>query len=306
MGKFSKGVKMSIIGLDIGYYATKDHTGRIHQSAISKKENSLANNKIQIDGVGYTVGQGNMTSEMDKTDSDINKVLTLYNLALSKAPEPLLVVGLPVAQYETQKQKLFESIMNYNRSKVVYKRNEFKVNIIDVIVAPQGIAALYLLPNLYGEYIVIDIGGGTLDIAYLEFDITGIRIIMFDTWYKGVRTVYSDIIKEVNNTHELKLSNSQAEKILRDGLYIEGTKQDLSFLKPILQEYVDNIVDEIKIKYPYRTTPIYLVGGGAELLYNPLTKRFPKVTKLPNPQFANALGYYVMGTVKFAERGYRI
>lgn len=297
---------MSIIGLDIGYFASKDHTGRIYQSAITKKENSLTNNKIQIDGVVYTVGQGTMTSEMDKTESDINKVLTLYGLALSKITDPLLVVGLPVAQYETQKQKLFENILSYNKSKVVYKKNEFKVNIKDVIIAPQGIAALYILPNLYGEYIVIDIGGGTLDIAYLEFDITGVKIIMSDTWYKGVRTVYSDIIKEVNNTHKLKLDNSHAEKILREGLYIDEVKQDLTFLKPILQEYVDSIVDEIKIKYPYRTTPIYLVGGGAELLYNPLTKRFPKVTKISNPQFANALGYYVMGTVKFAERGYRI
>jgi len=106
----------------------------------------------------------------------------------------------------------------------------------------------------------------------------------------------------VNNRYGLKLDNSYAEKILLMGLKVRGVQQDLSFLKPLLQDYIDILVEEIKLKYPTETTPMYLVGGGTDLLYNAFRKRFQDVNKIVNPQFANAIGYYNIGYFKFAER----
>jgi len=71
----------------------------------------------------------------------------------------------------------------------------------------------------------------------------------------------------------------------------------------MLQDYIDELSEEIKLKYPYKTVPIYLTGGGAELLYNAFCKRFESVHKISNPQFANAIGYYNMGYFKYAQRG---
>jgi plasmid segregation protein ParM len=136
-----------------------------------------------------------------------------------------------------------------------------------------------------------------------EFGMDGARILEKDTWYKGMRTLFSSVIGMVNNHFNLSLDVSNAEKILRYGLKIYGAQQDLSFLKPLLQEYVDYITDEIKIKYPSETVPIYLTGGGTDLLYKPLSKRFKDIHRIENPQFANAIGYYNMGYFKFAQRG---
>lgn len=296
-----------LLGVDVGYHSTKTHKGDVILSAISKKTNTLCNNKIIVDGQNYNLGYGLMTSDMDKIDSDINKVMSLYMMAKYNSRETLLALGLPVGQYEHQKDRLRETVLSYNQSKVKYNGEDYRVNIKDVIVTPQGIAALYTLSNLYGDYIVIDIGGGTIDISYVSFSVSGAQIIKTETLYKGTRTVYTDILNAVNNEYQLKLTEQhQAEKLIKVGLHVDGVQKDLSIIKPVLQEYVDSVTDDIKTRYPYRTTPIYLVGGGAELLYNPLTKRLPTVNKIVNAQFANAVGSYNLGRVKFMQRGYRV
>lgn len=294
---------MLIKGLDVGYSHTKDNNGRIFRSAYSTNDTSVVGSKkLTIDGKNYYIGSGKMTSEVDKTNTELNKVCTIYNIIMSDAKDLCVVAGLPIGQYEEQKVRLKESILGYNKCVVSYDNRPCSFKIHDVIVSPQGVSSLYTLKELLGEYIVIDIGGLTIDPCLVEFTATSSQILKSDTWYKGMRTLYSSIIEIVNNRYGLKLDNSYAEKILLMGLKVRGVQQDLSFLKPLLQDYIDILVEEIKLKYPTETTPMYLVGGGTDLLYNAFRKRFQDVNKIVNPQFANAIGYYNIGYFKFAER----
>jgi len=294
---------MEILGLDVGYSDTKDHKYNIFRTAFSLYDQSVFTpTKLTIDGKDYYPGTGRMTSEVDKTNTEMNKVCTIYNLILNNIREVYLVVGLPIGQYQEQKDKLRDNILAYNKCKVMHNDKPYEFKIRDVIVTRQGVSSLYTMKELYGEYIVIDIGGLTVDVSLAEFGVNNAQLIKYDTWFLGIRTLYSSIISAVNNHFCLNLEVQYAEKILRRGLSIYGKPQDLSFLKPLLLDYIDTLAEEIRLKYPVDTVPIYLTGGGAELLYNPFCKRFADVHKIDNPQFANALGYYIQGYFKYTQR----
>jgi hypothetical protein len=292
---------MVIKGLDHGYLFTKDNERRIFKSAFSYTDNSLSDkSKIIIDGITYYFGYGNTTADVDKTDNLLNKVCTLANLAQSKYDECCLVVGLPIIQYKEKKDKLVESIMKYNESEVIYMNHSFKPNIKDVTVFMQGIP--YGIGLSDGEYIGIDIGSYTINVSSIEI-INGIpHIIKFDTWFDGILTLYRDIITEVNRRFDLTLELQYAEKILSKGLMINGQKEDISFLKLIIQGYLDNIFSKLKPNYPnYATTLMLLSGGGSILLNNIISKFYTNIMLLPDSQFVNATSYYNFGLQKYGD-----
>lgn len=290
-----------IKGLDNGYSHTKDNEGRIFRSAYTKDYVTIGK-KLTIDGVCYQVGSGCMTAEVDKTNSEINKVCTIYNLVLSGNTDDLILsVGLPIDQYKVQKEKLKESILGYNNCEVIYDDQNININIKDVLVNPQGISALYsTTANIKGKCIVIDIGGLTIDNCLVEFTPSGSKILKYDTLYKGMRTLYSDIVSETNNKFNMRQENIFAEELLKNGYLLKnGVQYKLDYLKPILQRYVDELYSEITLRYQTETTPIYLVGGGASFLYSPFVRRFGDVSIIGDSQFANAIGYHNIACYKY-------
>lgn len=119
--------------------------------------------------------------------------------------------------------------------------------------------------NLSTNALIFDIGGRTVDIALIEMINNKPTLIKSDTWYKGMLVLYSTIIESINKKFQLTLETRYAEQILLNGLYLYGQKQDISFLQPIIQEYLDDIFTQIKLNYPYAITPTFLTGGGASL-----------------------------------------
>ena len=81
----------------------------------------------------------------------------------------------------------------------------------------------------------------TVDIALIEMINNKPTLIKSDTWYKGMLVLYSTIIESINKKFQLTLETRYAEQILLNGLYLYGQKQDISFLQPIIQEYLDDI-----------------------------------------------------------------
>lgn len=293
-----------IKGLDNGYLYTKDNERRIFKSAFAKVDSTMAD--ISIDGIDYSVGSGSMSVEVDKTDQEINKVCTLYNLALTGPGEYFLVAGLPIGQYKIQKDKFYKMVMGYNDCSVVYKDSEYRFKINDVFVFPQGAAALMSVSQMNGDYIVFDIGGLTIDIAWVEMNNGMPSMQKYDTWYKGVQKLYSDIIHLVNNKFNMTLEPRYAEKILVNGLTIDGERQDMSFIQPVVNRYLEPILTEFLLNYPSRSTQILLCGGGANVFYQAFKSKFKSVILLPDSQFANAIGYYKIGCKKFERKGAKL
>lgn len=231
-----------IKGLDNGYLYTKDNELNIFPSAFSTEDKVVSNAiPIIIDNKQYYTGIGKSTVELDKTNLEITKVCTLTNLAMSNDKEFYLVVGLPVGQYKEQKDKFKETILSYNHCLVEYQNRVKQFLINDVLVFPQGVASLYSINSLSNNALIFDIGGRTVDIALIEMINNKPTLIKSDTWYKGMLVLYSTIIESINKKFQLTLEARYAEQILFNGLYLYGQKQDISFLQPIIQEYLDEI-----------------------------------------------------------------
>ena len=231
-----------IKGLDNGYLYTKDNEKNIFPSAFSTEDKVVSNAiPIIIDGKQYYTGIGKSTVELDKTNLEITKVCTLTNLAMSNDKEFYLVVGLPVGQYKDQKDRFKEIVLSYNRCIIEYQNRTTQFNINDIIVFPQGVASLYSMDNLSTNALIFDISGRTVDIALIEMVNNKPILIKSDTWYKGMLVLYSTIIEAINKKFQLTLEARYAEQILFNGLYLYGQKQDISFLQPIIQEYLDEI-----------------------------------------------------------------
>ena len=291
---------MKVKGLDTGYLYTKDNEKRIFRSCYGKSAISMGSTSlISIDNEDFSVGAGDRTVDVDKTDSKLTEVCVLTNLAMTGSDEYNLVVGLPISQFKSQKEKFKKMILGYNSRYVVYRGEEMKIKINDVLVFPQCIGALMSLNDFRTDAIIFDFGGLTIDLAYVEMMCGVPTLIKYDTWTEGIQKIYSKVIDQVNYKFNLSLSLDYAEKILTNDLIINGVAQSKDFLLPTLNHYLEPILTEFQLNYPSKTTRIYLCGGSAVLFRDIFMKRFPNTVLVENSQFANAIGYYKVGIQKF-------
>lgn len=290
-----------IKGLDNGYMYTKDNSGHIFKSAFSTINKTVTgSHEITIDNKTYYVGIGEGTVDVNKIDSELNKVCTLTNLAMEPCSEFQLGVGLPIGQYAKYHEDFKEKILSYNTSEIVFGGKKRTIMIKDVIVFPQGAAALYSKEIMEDkDCIIVDIGGLTIDVAYIEFREGLPYIVKSDTWYKGMRTLFSNVIEAINLKFDMQDKPEMAEKYLREGIKIYGEEKDISFLSDVYIDYITPIIYELRMNYPSKTVPVRLCGGGAGLLYNTFLAYFSDCKKLDSSQFANAEGLFNIANNKF-------
>lgn len=289
-----------IKGIDIGYTYTKDESRNMFKTAYTQTKQIVTNmSKITCNEGVFWVGDGMGTVELDKSQTLLNKLCLLRSLAESQDNEFYIVTGLPISQYFAQKDKLKKFLMQNNKCDIILNDTiEKTIKINDMLIYPQGAGALFS-ENIKSDVLIVDIGGRTIDIALMEMQGNKHKLQANNTWFQGMLVLYSKIIDEVNKKFDLTLESRYAENILTKGLFIHGKKQDISFLQEVLQEHFEEIFQELRLRYPTKTTPIYLCGGGGHLLYNAFKRRFPDVCMFKAGQFANALGFYNVGVNAF-------
>ena len=286
---------MTILGVDIGYTYTKTSEGILFASKVCKAEPFQDAPKLTWEGQTYSVGVGESTVDANKINSTITKVCMMAALAVSsKDSEFNIVTGLPIGQFSAQADNLKSMILSNRRNKVFLNGVERNLNINDVKIYAQGAGALFA-QRIDGEAIIIDIGGRTIDIAYFEIEGGRRRLSTHSTLYCGMLPLYSKAIEAINQKYELTLPSKDSEKILRDGLEVHGEKQDIRFINTIKNEHIQELVNELDVKYPSKTTPIYITGGGAFIFGAVLQDKYRNARILPNCQFSNANGFKQIG-----------
>ena len=224
--------KVSIHGLDVGNATLINHKGLIIDAKITNNEPLTKANKFTIDGKTYYLGDGNYDTEFRKADKP-NYLNFLFGLlALStNTTHNCISVGLPLGQIQTDASQLTNLIMN-NNEKIVRINDEEKTLIIDdLFIAPEGVATLS--DDFQG--IVIDIGGGTTDVALVVNERGKRKIINPISIPKGTIKLYDSFANKLINKG-LDINIEDAERILNRGyLYEEGSK-DIDFA---LDEYND-------------------------------------------------------------------
>jgi plasmid segregation protein ParM len=163
-----------------------------------------------------------------------------------------------------------------------------KLFLEDIEVYPEGLISSE-------DGILLDIGGRTSDIALIENK----KVKDCFSIPAGTLNLYADFINAINGRYGLDLKPSDADRIIRKGLQINGTETDVAFVQGVFKNFVDDLVSQVQVKYPVSTLPITVLGGGGQLLFKPIKNRLPNSTLVDNPIFANALLFKRVGDAKW-------
>lgn len=284
-----------IIGVDVGYTYVKTVTSEgedIFRSTI--REGSLDINKsitIEYQGREYTIGEkGSYSVDLNKTQDETFQICMYTAIAKvmqHNSDEIDLVTGLPVGYYSSQKQILRDSLEGKD---VFIKFNgRHKIfNINRCLIFPQSAGLFTLYPGLFqNDVLVIDIGGMTVDVSYFE----GFKLIKYATYPMGMLKLYGEIIQSINAEHAVNLELLDAERIIQEGLEIEGKPVNI---ENHIRKHAEDILRPIKLEFPYKTSKKVFIGGGSVAL-----KEYLKGPVSEADIFANARAFYEIGVSRF-------
>lgn len=282
------------LGLDLGTHSVKTSTKVKFLSKYTEGESFNESNQIKINGKIYNIGEGEFSTDWDKSRKE-NTLILLYAAIYKSTNDCVnnIVLGLPAQQYKKNRDSLTELINNNRCAKV----NDRNIVISNVSVAPEGAGAYYSLDldtrELIGnkQLIIVDIGGRTTDIVVLD----GKKIVDVKTIPIGMLNIYQQIVDYVNSKYTENLSLEDGETILKEGLFLDGEPKDNSFIQSILKKNFDSIFKELQLKYNVNKGYIYLTGGGGIILRRPFQNRLNNLIISKDSVFDNAIGFGKVG-----------
>lgn len=282
-----------IKGIDLGNHTTKDEKGVTFLSKVSN-ECGLEEKAdwIILDGRKIYLGEGDFDTEYRKSYKK-NLLHCLFGmLALtSNEVKNKVVLGLPLSQFKEDKLYLTNLIMQNKDKEIILNGIKKRIIIDDIEIVPEGVVAV---EDTF-EGIVLDIGGRTTDICLLKEEGGRRKIKKPYSMPKGVLSLEADYINCINKKLGLDLLPEDSDRILKNGLKIYGINQDISFAMEVYRNFVDALITQIQVDYPIKTYDVALVGGGADMLFNPIKTRLPNAFLVDEPYLANAIGYYEIG-----------
>lgn len=290
------------IAIDIGNITTIVETKKesdIFESRILDFDNNdrIENDVLEIRNEKVFIGRGSFENDIFKFEKENYIKLLHYSIAkYSKSNEVNLVVGLPAGQYNNFKNMLKEIILK-NSNIEVYINNDFKrITIKDVLVVPEGYGIYKLCDKSKlvpgAKTLVIDIGGGTTDIA--EFNQQG-KFEDGKSIPYGLLDMYRDVLSKLSNNGINTLE--EAKEYFDGDLTLLGVKEDIK-TNP-RNKLFRKIVNDLKGLYPQiKNYNLILCGGGAKVLKHEFKNQFTQ-TIVEEDIKLNAKGYFAIGVKKF-------
>ena len=294
---------METIGVDLGNCNIKTSKGIIVPSLITRGENYLISTGYQLEFNNeiLIIGEGDYDTNLDKISKENLLPMLCLALGLSTKEEFIrIVLGLPINQYRSKKDKMIEVIEDNKILNFKLNGIERTIYIEEAAIFPEGVATYYSLDVdkrrelIEKDLIVLDIGGRTTDIALLKAGKK--RSVAKSTSLDvGMINIYNDMINEINSLYTLGLNIEDAEGIIKNGLEVDGEKKDTTFIKNIIRNNIEKVFKELNISYPVRTSPILVTGGGGRYFFKSIKKRYPSAQIIEDNLFSNALGYKKVG-----------
>lgn len=286
-----------ILGVDLGNWNVKTSEGDIFPSRYTIVENILGatGDVLEHEGIKYFMREGKLENNYDKANKETNLILFLYSLALQKDRYFKVVIGLPALAYKANRESFKDKLLNQKIHDVVINKEHKKIIIEDLIVFPEGAGAYFSLRNRPKNCVIIDIGGGTINIVSFKNG----KLDTCTTIGKGIIQLYNQIRDYLNATYTLKLELEDIEVIMREGLKVDNEEISFSFIKPIINAFIVDLMNELR-NFPIRTSKVFLIGGGSKLLKAPLSV-IPGLEVIEEYMFSNAKGFKKVGESKWKE-----
>lgn len=292
--------KSKTVGVDVGKYYTKaycDQTNFIFKSNVLQGVDTFKKNNInlEIGDINYLVGsnQGIYTAEQDKSKDLVFKICLLTALAkFSKDVDSFNVVtGLPPGHYSFYKNQIANTFSNTEY--MVNLNGESKIIHIDkVFVYPESVGFVSI-EKIYGDAIVIDIGGETVDVSYFIDE----RLEYTKTYELGTRKLYGYIANYINTQNGTDYEFDEIERVIKRQTIVVDNKPVKYDTTNLLVQHLSKIVSEIKNDFPWKKSVKYFIGGGSVLFKEILKAGGFNVSD--SNIFANAVSFYKLGEVVF-------
>lgn len=254
-------------------------------------------NIIGIDGRTYLVGETRNAMHTDKTLNNNMMIQTLPAIAkkIQEEHEPheqniALGIGVPL----TLMRKLRDPYVNYFAGKKVeftYNNDEYCINFTQVRCYPQGYSTMlhhYEELKNVPEYIVVDIGGGTMD----AFKMVGGKKDMstFRTFNMGTVRLAEKIRTEFD-ADEINISDDMMRSaILGKEIFHKRADYIKATCTSFASAYADEITGQLKSAYDM-SLPVVWIGGGYPLFKKFIEKDKSIYSFKEYDAFANAKAY---------------
>lgn len=287
-----------LIGLDLGNFGVNTSENDFFYSRISDISDFSEENKINYEGTDLYIGNGEFSTDWNKSKKE-NTLPLLFSALARSGKENFfqVVLGLPIQQFKENKDS-FKNYIEENRGKtIIYKGSKREIIISDVLIAPEGAAAYYNLATeqkqLIGNkpLIIVDIGGRTTDVCLFENK----KIKLVRTIPVGMLNIYEDIVTYINTKYTENYKLEDGEVILKEGLFLKGKQQDIEFIKPILQRHFNSIYKDLQLNFNTSKGYVLLTGGGSITFKQAFKNRLENLIISRDPVFDNAKGFKRLG-----------
>lgn len=292
------------LSIDLGYNTTKVKAGEEFFSFLSTikektHELELSQDILRVEDKEYLIGveDGFFTTETDRSKDPVFEILFLNAIAKGIKgnidDNVRIITGLPMNIFKDFKEALINKFIN-KKFNVTYNGVKKSFKITQMVVFPQS-AGIFLIDKdiLKRDTIVIDIGGGTIDVSYFNRG----QWKEGKTYPLGVNSLYDNLLQKLVKYGVTYSNRFKAEEIIQEGtIFVDGEEIDVT---TEIEELKKKRVQEIKLavqggfQEAYKYSKIIYVGGGALLL-----KDYIKNNILDKAQYINVIVYDKIGAVK--------
>ena len=264
-----------MIGVDHGYAAMKTAHFSFPTGLVEyEHEPYTQKDVLEHGGKYYVVGSARQPLQRDKTATEDYYLLTLAAIAkelnyrgAERTTEVLLAAGLPLTSFGRDKKKFREYLLRDSKPvSFRYEGRDYAVTISDVMLFPQGYAAVLTQTELLDEpsVIVADIGGWTVDLMRLDNRIPNAATCR--SLELGMIRCLDEISEQVRQIFGVSMTDAQIESVLRGGA-ISADDRVRAVIHAQAGQYVRDLLSTImESGLDVRAMPTIFLGGGAALL----------------------------------------
>lgn len=285
--------------------------GKIQHKLIKSmaSTNGIGESKaVELNGRKIYFGVGSPLIKKDKTEREHileSIMLAAYEIYghLVKEFEIELGIGLPLNQFKSSakddyKRKLEKLYLNQKiKGKVNGYDISIKINFIEIYAEGySSFASLYDYFEKNIQFLIVDIGYKTTDVIGVGIE-DELIIDGYESVNKGVLEVVNSIKAGFYNDNKIEYPVETIDNALINNLPLKVGFKKISPKYEYGTEVVTEIFNKIETDFfpDMRARNIYLIGGGANLIYNIIKDKLD-VNILEDKEqsmFANADGYLI-------------
>lgn len=135
------------------------------------------------------------------------------------------------------------------------------------MVFPQGLAAMASMGKIEGDFVIVDIGNGTMDLALFQNG-QPIESSLITEEY-GVTQCINNVKKAVSKTLGRTVDERRIDQLIQSGCNENKLDQIATITKQVTKEYATEIIRRIKAYgYDESYMKLVIIGGGGCILKN--------------------------------------